>query len=155
MLPNAITPGPTTQIVAYFNGTIAVNKFDLMFHDTDDVKPMSSYVWNTNEATTQSAASPLFIGLAGMGKLVTDTVADAYFPIITDIELEYDCVSTTFEVGDYVTPAKQTGDLLEKGKVKKTTTANQRIGIVTRRYGSATTRVMVRFMSNIVRHTNA
>lgn len=132
-----------------FDGSIAVQKFDMMFHDTNDVKPMSSFVWDTDEATTQSAASPKFAGLAGTAKKTTDG-ADTAFPVITRITCDVDCASSTFEVGDRVTPAKASGNALENQKVKKTTTSNQYIGTVVRRYGSATTRVRVKFQSNVV-----
>jgi hypothetical protein len=133
-----------------FNGTLAVEKGDLLFHDTDDVKPASSQADAGTAALNKSTFAPLFAGVATETRTVLETAADPYFPVATDIIAEYDCVSATFEIGDKVSVTEvSTGDAVENQKLEKTTVESVAIGVVVKRYSSATTRVLVRLISKV------
>lgn len=136
-----------------FDGSIAVALYDLMYHDTNDVKPASSQADAGTEALNRSTFAPNFAGLAGVAKLVTDA-ADTQFPVITDAIVDMDCDSSTFEVGDLVTTDESAGGVaLENQKVSKTTDERIAIGYCVKREASATTRVRVRLISRVAKHS--
>lgn len=133
-----------------FDGSIAVSVGDLMFHDTNDVKPASSMTDQLTEAANQLYFAARFAGVANKGRLASDTAADTDFPVLTDIVAEFDCSSDTFEVGDKVTiDEASNGTQLENQKLTKTGDEAKAIGYAVKRYGSATTRVLVRLLSRI------
>lgn len=135
----------------YFDGSIAVDRFDLMYHDTNDVKPASSQADQGSESANQAVFGPLFAGLADFSKLSTDTVVAKNEPLITDCIIEIDCESATWELGDTVAADEDSGGTaLEDQKVRKTSTAADAIGYCVRREASAVTRVLVRLVSRIV-----
>lgn len=137
-----------------FNGTLAVEKYDFLYHVIDDVRPVSGQADGGSAALNQAAAAPLFAGVSLQAKTANETDADAYFPVSVDVILEVDCVSDTYEVGDRVTFTEDSGGTyLENQKVEKTTDEGLAIGVVQKRYGSATTRVVARFISRVM--TNA
>lgn len=137
---------PTRRHYA-FDGSIEVNQYDLMFHDSNDVKPASSQADAGTEDKNQRTFARLFAGLAGDSRKSTDTGAVASFPVLTDVVVEMDCVSATFEVGDLVTiDEADSGTALEDQKLAKTTDASKAIGYCVKREGSATTRVQARLI---------
>ena len=152
----AVVFDPTQNRVDFaFDGSIAVNLYDLLYHDTNDVKPASSQADAGSEAANQAAFAPLFAGLAGMARLSTDGAVTS-FPAITDAIVDIDCASATFEVGDKITVVEQgSGTALENAKVTKTTDETLAIGYVVKRYASATTRVRARLISRVAPHAAA
>lgn len=138
-----------------FNGTLAVAKGDLMYHAADDVRPFAQQADGGTLAANQISAAKVFAGVAAEAKLVTQTAADTEFPVCVDCEVEIDCTSATFEVGDLVGPEEDSGGTyLENQKVAKVTTRNKAIGVVTKRYASATTRVRCRLMANVANYAS-
>lgn len=156
MKPRIISPDIPTRVGFAFDGSIAVEVGDLMFHDSNDAKPASSLAWDTDEATTQGNFAPKFAGVAMDTRTANETDAVEEFPVATDVVVEMDCASSTFEIGDKVTPdANSGGDGLENQKLVKTTAQAAAIGYAVKRYGSATTRVMVRLISSVCQHKNS
>lgn len=148
-----LNPGPVNRIKHAFDGTIAVEVGDLMFHDSNDVKPFSSLADQGSSKANQAYAAKRFAGVAGDTRTASDTEALTIFPVDTDIVVEIDCVSNTFEVDDYVAPTEDAGaDGLENTKVEKTTNPDIAIGQVVEREGSAVTRVVVRLLSRTNPH---
>lgn len=136
-----------------FDGTILVEKGDLMYHDTNDVKPASSQSDSGTELKNQTMFARRFAGVAAETRLVGDTAAMTDFPVATDWAGEMDCASTTFEVGDLVTIDEHSGGTyLEDQKLVKTTDPILAIGECIKRYSAATTRVLVRLKSKILGH---
>lgn len=152
MLTRAINDGPLLMAQFSFDGSIAVNKYDLLFLDTDDVKPMAEYSVGANEAADQAAIAPIFAGLSGEYREATDEATSTAFSVITDLIVDIDCVSATFEHGDKVTVTRDGGASVVSAKVKKTSTKEDAIGYVVGRYASATTRVKARLMSRVLPH---
>lgn len=146
--PQINGPDIETEASAAFDGSIAVDMYDLMFYDSDDVKPASSQSDKGTELKNQVAFARNFAGLARDAKLATDTDAVTSFPIITHCIATMDCDSATFERGDMVAAVEASGGTaLENQKVVKTTDPTLAIGRVVKRYGSATTRVKVEFIA--------
>ena len=86
-----------------------IEKSDLVFLDSDDVKPASSFTWDTDLATTQSAFAAVFMGVAHEQSADGDTE-----PISVDLSpdavYEFDVASATYEVGDLLGPDKDGGN---------------------------------------------
>lgn len=104
------------------------------------IKAMSSVAWDTNIATTQEAGHDVFLGVAQERSRSGDTNP---IRVNTTGVHEFDCAAATFEIGDLVGPAKQSGNGIESQKVVAVATANLAIGRVAKRYGSNTTKVLV------------
>jgi hypothetical protein len=117
-----------------------INIGDLVWLDTDDVKPASATAWNTNLATTQRDFIAKFIGMSNDRSRAGDT---EMVGVHKSGVKEFECAAATFEIGDLVGPAKQSGNLLENQKVAAVATADLAIGKVAKRYASNTTRVEV------------
>lgn len=135
-----------------YNGAIAVAVGDLMYHATDDVRPFGQQADGGSLAANQRSAAAVFAGVAMEAKSAS-SAADTEYPVAQDVEVEIDCSSATFEVGDWVGPVETSGgDALENQKVAKVTTRELAIGVVTKRYGSATTRVRCRLMATVANY---
>lgn len=136
-----------------FDGSILLNKYDLMYLATDDVRPASSQADGGSEAANQASFVPLFVGVALDTRLAADTAAVAKFPVATDIVLGMDCASDTWEVGALFTVDEDAGGtFLEDQKLVKTVDGTLAIGYAVSRAGSAATRVLVRLMSRVFPH---
>lgn len=140
---------PAGNIPYAFDGSIEVSVGDLMFHDTDDVKPASSMTDQGSEVLNQKYFRDRFVGISVEGRLSTNATAVIHYPVARDVIGEYDCVSSTFEVGDLLAIAEQSsGTALEDTKLKKTTDSSLAIAVVTERSAIATTRVTCRITSS-------
>lgn len=133
-----------------FDGTILVNKGDLVYHTGDDVKPASSQADQGSQIANQIEFARRFAGVAQDTRLLADVLAVTKFSVSTDITMEVDCTSATFEVGDMVAAVEHSGGTyLEDQKVVKTLNPALCIGKVIERVASAATRVKVRFISKV------
>ncbi len=136
-----------------FDGSILVEQYDLMYHDSNDVKPASSQADQGTEERNQAAFAPKFAGLAGDTRLAADTDALTDFPVLTDVVCDMDCASATFEVGDLLTVDEASGGTaLEDAKLVKTTNRELAIGYAMERHASAVTRVKCRLTSRVQPH---
>lgn len=117
-----------------------IEKGDLVAADAGAPYAAADQAWDTNLATTQEAFHDKFLGVSLDRSRSGDTD-----PIRcgTGGVYEFDCAAATFEIGDLVGPAKQTGNALESKKVVAVATANLAIGKIAKRYGSNTTKVLV------------
>lgn len=142
-------PAPL-QVVKYaFDGSIAVEVGDLMYHDTNDAKPASSQADAGSEAANQAAFAPKFCGVSVERRLASQTDAGD-LDIAPDWIGEMTVASSTFEVGDMVTVDEaSSGTALEDQVLVKTTNPALAIGYVIQRYASAVTTALVRLMSNV------
>lgn len=119
---------------------------DMVYLDTDDVKPVSTAgLWDTNLLTTQENLRKIFLGIAQSASASGET--DPVL-ICTDGVFEMDAASATYEVGDTVAPDKDSGNNL----LDQTVEAVAGSGAIGRVYKKATsaTRVMVHFKSMLM-----
>lgn len=139
--------GKGQQIVRSFpvDSTTVIAIGDLVFLDTDDLKPAASFTWNTNIATTQGDFAAKFAGVA-----LTASASGETDPVQVDIGpacvYEMDIASATPVQGDSYGPAKASGNALENQKLVSAT-ATSCIARIAKRYTAATTRVEVTFAS--------
>ncbi len=129
------------------DGTYAIEQYDLLYLETDDVRPASAATDLTVKLQNQIYFAQRFVGISLDARAVADG-AKTDFPVAPFAVVEIDCVSSTFHFGDKVAATENTaGTALMDNKVEKTTDANAAIGIVLDEYASATTRIRVALIS--------
>lgn len=144
----------TAPVKATIATAKAVDAGDLVGMSSGTLVKASDTAWDTNLATTQTAFALLFLGVAAQTKTST-TVArvfgnseDNVIMVSSAGVYEFDCASATFEVGDLVGPAKDTGNALLDDKVVGVASEAYAIGRVVER-GTSITRVKVRLLSKL------
>jgi hypothetical protein len=84
---------------------------DLVEQDSSgNVTPASALTWTTDLPTTQAAFHTSFLGVAMQRSRSTDTDP---IRVATSGVFEMACASATFNIGDLVGPAKDTGNALQ------------------------------------------
>lgn len=130
----------------------AVDKGDLVGLASGTLVRAEDTAWNTDLGTTQSDFRALFVGVSGQTKTSTTNPRifgnseDNVCVVETGGIFEFDCASATFEVGDLVGPAKDSGNALLSDKVVAVATEARAIGRVAER-GTSITRVKVELLS--------
>lgn len=135
---------------AYYSGSLAVPKPALMYLSSGVAYPASNQSDQGTPTANAFVFAGNFLGVSMERKVATDAAGTV--SVSTDILMEVPCTSNTFNIGDKVTvEEKSSGTALEDFKVRKTTSEDEAIGYVWKRYASATTKVLVRFLSNVVK----
>ena len=98
--------GDTNPVVAAVDAKTVIEIGDLVWQDTDDAKPAGSFTWDTDLVTTQDGFADKFLGVAMQRSRSGDT---APIRVATTGVFEFDCASGTFELGEMVGPAGNTG----------------------------------------------
>lgn len=132
-----------TISVAVDSGTV-IEIGDMVYLDTDDVKPVStSALWSSDLDGTQQALKPIFLGIA-----LSASASGETDPVLVCVDgvFEMDASSDSYELGTLVAPAKDSGSNLLDQTVEDAQDIAGAIGIVYKKTGTAT-RVMVRFIS--------
>lgn len=131
------------------NASLQIDIGDLIYHDTDDAKPASSQADGGTEAINQRTFAKNFAGVANSSRQSSNAVAGTV-RVQTDGLYEFPCASSAFEIGDMVGASENgDGDGLLDQQVEKVTAKDLAIGVVVKRYGSATTRVWCRLTSKV------
>jgi hypothetical protein len=120
---------------------------DMLWLDTDDVKPASDYTWDTNIATTQRAFAKVFVGVAADRSASGDT--DLLQVNMAGVH-EFACASAAHELEDYVAPANSGSSTLVNQTVVKVTDPTLAIAKVAQREASATTTVKVEVIGGAI-----
>lgn len=128
------------------DSAIEIAKFDLCFWNADDVRPAASLTDQGSEGDNQAYFASLFAGVAH-GYSESGTAESILFDANPLREFEFDCVSTTYEVGDLLgVDEASSGTALENQKLAKVTDPDAAIMICTRQVATAATRVRCRIM---------
>lgn len=85
------------------NSATVIEAGDLVWLDTDDVKPASDFTWTTDLATTQGNFAAVFLGVAHQSSAVGET-ADVSVDLSPLSVYEFDVDSATYEVGGLLGP---------------------------------------------------
>jgi hypothetical protein len=142
---------PQTDTIDEFvaNAGVAISIGDLLYQATDDARPATSQADQGTEATNQRLFAKNFIGVANSARTGTEAAAGVV-RVHRRLIVEYPCQSATFEIGDLVAASENgDGDGLLAQKVEKVTSKDLAIGIVRKRYASATTTVLVELFSRV------
>ncbi|WP_437227457.1 hypothetical protein SH661x_000359 [Planctomicrobium sp. SH661] len=86
---------------------------DLVWLDTDDAKPASSFTWTTNLATTQGNFAAKFLGVAHQPSAAGETAAISV-DVSPDSVYEFDVASATYELGTPLGPDEGSSSLQNK-----------------------------------------
>lgn len=126
----------------------AVASGDLLALTANTVTRAQDETWVSDEATTRANFVAKFLGVS-----MQDKAADVARPygnsednmigVSTGGVWEFDCVSATYNQGQRVGPAKQTGNALESQKVVAVNNDGEAIGRVERTTSASATRVRV------------
>lgn len=143
--------GNNDPFVGAVDSATVIEIGDMVFLDTDDVKPASSQAAGSSLALTQGSLHDKFFGVAAQRSRSGDTD-----PIRVDTAgvFEFPCDSTNWEIGDLVGPAESSAFALEDQKVVRlgvfgSGLEDRAIGRCAGR-GTGLTKVMVRLASTVM-----
>lgn len=131
---------------------VAIGANSLLYFDGTYAQPASAQADQGTPAANYALFASKYLGLSNASRSGSES-ADGNILVLTDIEVEVPCASTTFEVGDKVSAVEAgSGTALEDFKVAKTTDDNLAIGYCTRR-GTSLTKVWCRLISRALPHS--
>ena len=140
--------GDTNPVIAAVDSSTAIEIGDLIYQETDDARPASSQADQGSEAANQAAFVDKFLGVA-MQRSRSGEIDP--LRVATTGVFEFDCPSSTFELGDLVGPNEDyIGHALMNFCVNKVLSSQYAIGRVARREASATTSVLVDIRSMVM-----
>jgi hypothetical protein len=120
---------------------------DIVYLDVDDAKPASSQGDQGTELGNQQYFHDLFVGVAMQA---SPSGVSQPIRVATTGVFEFDCLSTTLEVGDMLAPDEHSGGTsLLNQTVAKVTSVNAAIGRCAKRLNPAGTRVLVDIVSTV------
>ena len=148
--------GETNPVSAPIATANSVSIGDIVGYDTatNYVVKASEFTWDTNIATTQTAFALIFLGASGQKKLATEA---RVFGNSTDNIVRVDCSgvfecdasSATYEFGDFVGPAKDSGNNMLDGTVAKVSGVALAIGRVIENTAASATKVKIQLLSTL------
>ena len=86
---------------------------DMLFLDTDDVKPAKDFTWDTDLATTQSSFAASFVGIAHEQSAAGET-DDVSVDLSSSSVYELDVNAAAYEVGDDLGPDELSSKLMNQ-----------------------------------------
>jgi len=138
--------GDTCPVLAPVESATEIEIGDFVWLDGSAAKPASALTWTTNAATTQGAFQTKFLGVAMQKSRSGDTTP---IRVATRGVFEYECVASTFVIGNYAAPDVSVNKL-ENQKLIKVSSSTGAIGRVIRHYNASTTTVLFDIWSNVV-----
>jgi hypothetical protein len=141
--------GDTSPVLLPVESATVIEIGDLVYLDVDDAKPASMQTDQGSELTNQQFFHDIFAGIAMQASPagVTQPIR-----VATAGVFEFDCLSTTLEVGDMMAPDEHSNGIqLLNQTVAKVTNANAAIGRCAKRLNPAGTRVLVDVVSAVLK----
>ena len=140
--------GDTNPVIAAVDSATVIEIGDLVYLDTDDAKPASSQADQGTETDNQSAFADKFLGVAMQRSRAGDSDP---IRVATTGVFEFDCPSSTFELGDIVgVDEAASGTALENQQIAPVPATDYAIARVARRAPVATTNVLVDIRSTVM-----
>jgi hypothetical protein len=141
--------GDTCPVMLPVDSATVVEIGDMVYLDVDDAKPASAQGDQGTEMSNQQLFHDVFAGVAMQASRSGDTQP---IRVATTGVFEFDCLSTTLEVGDLMgSDENGGGTALLNQTVAKVTAANAAVGRCAKRVNPAGTRVLVDIVSSIVK----
>jgi hypothetical protein len=141
--------GDTNPVLVPVDSATVIEIGDLVYQDTDDAKPASVQLDQGTEGANQALFHDMFLGVAMQASRAGETQP---IRVATTGVFEFDCLSTTLEVGDLLGSDENAGGTaLLNQTVAKVTNANAAVGRCAKRLNPAGTRVLVDIVSSIVK----
>ena len=140
--------GETNPVMVPVDAGTVIEIGDLVYLETDDVRPASAQSDQGSLAANQSLFHGKFAGVAMQSSPDGSSTA---IRVATRGVFEFDCTTATFEVGDLIgLDENAAGTLLEDQKVVAASAAEEAIGRCARRANPAESRVLVDIVSTIL-----
>ncbi len=140
--------GETNPIVLPVDEDTVIEIGDLLYLETDDVRPASQQTDQSTEEANQGLLASKFAGVAMQRSRAGDTAA---VRVATCGAFEFTCPSGTFEVGDLVGASEAaSGTAMEDQQVESVLRPELAVGVVARRVASADTKVLIRIRSRLL-----
>ncbi|MCC7475124.1 MAG: hypothetical protein IT425_06985 [Pirellulales bacterium] len=141
--------GETNPVMLPVDSATVIEIGDLVYLDVDDAKPASSQTDQGTELANQQFFHDLFAGVAMQASRSGDTQP---IRVASTGVFEFDCLSTTLEVGDMLSSDENAGGTaLLNQTVAKVTNINAAIGRCAKRLNPAGTRVLVDVVGTVLR----
>jgi hypothetical protein len=130
----------------------AIEVGDILGYTSGNVYPAKDETWDTNLATTQTAFATKFLGLSGQKKLASEVrvhgnSTDNIIRVDCSGVFEFDAVNATYVIGDFIGPAKDTGNALLRDTVAKVSGVALAIGRVIE--NTTGTKIKVQLLSTL------
>lgn len=139
--------GETNPVVLPVDETTVIEIGDLVYLETDDVRPASQQTDQVGEEANQGLFASKFVGVAMQRSRDGDT---SPLRVATSGVFELVCPSGTFEVGALVGASEAgSGTALEDQQVESVLRPELAIGAVARRVAAADTKVLLRIRSQL------
>lgn len=141
--------GDTSPVMMAVDADTVIEIGDLLWLDTDDVKPASAQADQGSEGINQEFFKDKFAGVAMQASPAGEagTVRVATLGVF-----EFDCDAATFEVGDLIAPTENgTSDGLMNQKVGSVASVTSALGRCAARANPARTRVLVDIVSAVMK----
>ena len=141
--------GDTCPVMLPVDSATVIEIGDIVYLDTDDAKPAASQADQGTKLANQQMFHDVFAGVAMQASRSGDTQP---IRVATAGVFEFDCVSTTLEVGDLMGPDENVaGTALLNGTVIKVSNANAAVGRCAKRLNPAGTRCLVDIVSAVLK----
>ena len=142
--------GDTNPVMLPVDSATVIEIGDLVYLDTDDAKPASSQADQGTEAANQELFHDKFAGVAMQASRSGDTEP---IRVATTGVFEFDCVGTTFEVGDLLGSDENVAGtaLLNQTRGQGRRTPTRPLGRCAKRVNPAGTRVLVDIVSTVLK----
>ncbi len=140
--------GDTNPVVTAVDADTVIEIGDLVWQDADDAKPASMLTDLGTETANQEALAHAFLGVAMQRSRSGES---APLRVATTGVFEFDCPSSTFELGDLVgADENAAGDALLNQQVAEVAASRYAIGRIAKRQAAATTSVLVDVRSTVM-----
>lgn len=140
--------GETSPVMMPVDAGTVIEIGDLVYLETDDVRPAAEMTPGGTLAATQEAFHDNFVGIAMQ---CSPNGSSEPIRVATTGVFEFDCVSATFDVGDLVGGQEDGGGGLENQFVDEVAAHNLAIGRCVKRVSPAGTKVLVNVVSTLVK----
>ena len=138
--------GATNPVMMPVDSAQVIEIGDLVWQNTDDVRPASASTYAGGLATSQEALVDNFLGVAAQASASGDT---AEIRVDTTGTFQFICASSTAEVGDLMGAADNTTALADQTVIEVEDVARA-IGRCDKRNAAAATSVYVRIESSVM-----
>ncbi len=140
--------GDTNPVMLPVDSATVIEIGDMVYLDTDDAKPASAQADQGTENGNQQLFHDLFAGVAMQASPSGSTQP---IRVATTGVFEFDCLSTTLEVGDLMSADENVaGTALLNQTIAEVVAASGAIGRCAKRLNPAGTRALVDIVSSVV-----
>ena len=140
--------GDTNPVIAAVDAATVIEIGDLVYQETDDVRPASSQADQNTKEANQELFTGKFLGVAMQRSRSGET---APIRVATTGVFEFDCPSGTFELGKLMgLNENAAGTALLNQQAIAVTQANRAIGRVAKRESAAAISVLVDVRSTVM-----